>query len=78
LLAIELQADLLLLDDRRARIEATRQRVMTAGTLGVLEGASLQGLLDLPEVITRLLETNFRVDQALIDDLLARDAERRK
>ena len=77
LLAMEREADLLLLDDRRARIEALRQRVVTTGTLGVLEVASLRGLLDLPEAISRLLTTNFRVAQAIIDDLLARDAERR-
>ncbi len=34
LLAMELEADLLLLDDRRARVEATRQRVATTGTWG--------------------------------------------
>lgn len=77
LLAMELEAELILLDDRRARIEASRQGVATTGTLGVLEAASLHGLLDLPEAISRLLTTNFRVAQALIDDVLARDAERR-
>jgi predicted nucleic acid-binding protein len=76
LLAMELEADLLLLDDRRARVEATRQRLPTTGTLGVLQAASRHDLLNLPEALSRLLETNFRVDQALIDALLARDAGR--
>ncbi len=78
LLAMELEADLLLLDDRKARIEATRQNLMATGTLGVLEAASLSGLLELPEAISRLQGTNFRVAQRLIDDLLARDAGRRE
>lgn len=77
LLAMEQEADLLLLDDRKARIEALWQRVVTTGTLGMLEVASLRGLLDLPGAISRLLTTNFRIAQAIIDDLLARDAERR-
>ncbi|ETX03155.1 MAG: hypothetical protein ETSY1_01025 [Candidatus Entotheonella factor] len=77
LLAMELEADLLLLDDRKARVEATRQNLTSTGTLGVLEAASLRGLLDLPEAISRLQATNFRVAQRLIDDLLARDAGRR-
>ena len=77
LLALELSADVVLMDDMSGRVEASRQSVVTMGTLGVLETASLRGFLDLPEAISRLLETNFRVSQALIDDLLTRDAERR-
>lgn len=77
LLAMELEADLLLMDDRRARVEATRRDMTAIGTLGLLERAALHNLLDLPEALARLLETNFRVDQALIDDLLARDASRK-
>lgn len=78
LLAMELGADLLLLDDRKARIEAARQNVMATGTLGVLEAASMRGLLDLPEALSRLQTTNFRVAQRLLDDLLGRDAGRRE
>lgn len=77
LFAMELEADLLLLDDRKARVEAARQNRTTMGTLGGLEAASLRDLLDLPEAISCLLETNFRVDQTLIDDLLARGAKRK-
>ena len=74
LLARELSADLVLMDDRSGRAAALEQGVETTGTLGVLEAASVRRLLDLPDAISRLRETNFRVDQALIDDLLARDA----
>ena len=77
LLAMELGADLLLLDDRRARVEASRQNLTFTGTLGVLEAASRRDLVNLPEALSRLVETNFRVDQALIDVLLVRDARRR-
>lgn len=78
LLARELSADLVLMDDMSGRSEARRQHVVTTGTLGILETASVRGLLDLPEAIARLLETNFRVDQALIDDLLSKDASRKE
>jgi predicted nucleic acid-binding protein len=77
LLARELSADLVLMDDRSGRAEARRQQVVTTGTLGVLESAAMRGLLHLPEALSRLLETNFHVDQSLIDDLLERDARRR-
>ncbi len=77
LLFRELAADVVLMDDLSGRAEASRQRVVTTGTLGLLETASLRGLLDLPVAVSRLLTTNFRVAQAIIDDLLARDAERR-
>ena len=76
LLAMELEADLLLLDDRRARVEASRQSLTFTGTLGVLEAASRRDLVNLPETLSRLLETNFRVDPSLIDALLVRDARR--
>ncbi len=77
LLARELSADLVVMDDMSGRAEALRQSVVTTGTLGVLESASLRGLVDLPEAITRLLATNFRVAQGLIDNLLTRDAGHR-
>lgn len=77
LLARELAADLVLMDDWDGRIEATRHNIITTGTLGVLELASIRDLLDLPEAISRLLATNFRAPEAIIADLLARDAERR-
>ena len=77
LLARELSADLVLMDDRSGRAEAHRQQVVTTGTLGVLESAAIRGLLQLPEALSRLLETNFYVAPSLIDDLLERDATRR-
>jgi len=77
LLALELHADLILLDDRRARVEASRQSLSFTGTLGVLEAASRRDLVNLPEVVGCLLETNFRVAPSLIHALLTREARRR-
>jgi predicted nucleic acid-binding protein len=77
-LAQELQVPLLLMDDPEGREEATRRALRTTGTLGVLEQAAIEGLLDLPSVLTRLLTTtSFRARAELIQDLLARDVARK-
>ena len=55
---------LLLIDDLAGRIEATRRRIRTTGTLGVLRAAALRELVDLPTALARLLETNFRVSMS--------------
>jgi predicted nucleic acid-binding protein len=61
LLAEELSADLLLVDDRRGRAEAARRRLRATGTLGVLAQADQQGLINALDAYRRLLsETNFR------------------
>jgi predicted nucleic acid-binding protein len=78
LLAQELQADLLLMDDWQGRQEAQRRALIVTGTLGVLERAAEQGLLDLPTALTRLQATNFYLPAPLIRDLLARDASRKR
>jgi predicted nucleic acid-binding protein len=77
-LAEELHADLILMDDEDGRIEAERRALTVIGTLGVLERAAERGLLDLPPALTRLRATNFFVDDALIQEALARDAARKR
>jgi predicted nucleic acid-binding protein len=47
------------------------------GTVGVLEQAAIQGLFDLPEMVARLSTTNFRILLSIINEILAREAERR-
>jgi hypothetical protein len=42
------------------------------GTVGVLEQAAIQRLVDLPEVLARLLTTNFRILPSIITEVLAR------
>ena len=77
-LAEELSADALLIDDRDGRREAARRRLPVLGTLRVLADAAEQGLIDLRAALERLTLTNFRVDEQLVQRLLALDAERRK
>jgi predicted nucleic acid-binding protein len=55
LLAEESGADALIVDDQRGRKEAGRRKLHTVGTLGVLQFASKKGLLDLEELIDRLI-----------------------
>ena len=78
LLAQELHADLLLIDDKDGRLEAARRNIVVVGTLGVLDKAAERGLLDLPDILARLRQTSFRVAPVLLDWLLERDAERKR
>ena len=40
------------------------------GTLGILDDAASQGLIDLAEAIIQLQQTNFRISQRIIQSLL--------
>ena len=70
-LAASVGADAVLMDDR-AGVAAARARGLEAiGTLGLLQRGARRGLLDLPGALERLVETNFRIRQELLDTLLA-------
>jgi predicted nucleic acid-binding protein len=71
-LAKEIGATLLLIDDRKGRIEAGRRGIRVAGTLGVLEAAGRRGLIDFAKAIGRLRSTRARIDEELIESALAR------
>src|SRR3954469_26046677 len=65
---------LLLIDDAAGRAEANRRGIPNTGTLGILRAASIRQLLDLPNALQRLSETNFRVKRSLFAELVAEDA----
>ena len=73
LLARALQADLLIVDDKAARIAARRLGLTVTGTLGVLEVGARRGLIDLRATLGRLRTTNFRVAPRLLAHLLERN-----
>jgi predicted nucleic acid-binding protein len=69
-LAQVLPADLLIIDERLGRRVASDRRIPIIGTLGILDAAASQGLIELAEVITRLQQTNFRISRRIIQQLL--------
>ncbi|MFZ1006991.1 MAG: DUF3368 domain-containing protein [Candidatus Sulfotelmatobacter sp.] len=71
--AKELKADLLLIDERRAKQVAIANHVKVTGTLGVLEFAAQRGLINLATAIDALCQTTFRRPDYLIDEILKRN-----
>ncbi len=69
-LAQALPADLLIIDERLGRKIACERGLSIIGTLGILDDAANQGLIDLKETLAQLKETNFRVSRKIIQDLL--------
>ena len=77
-LAFELNATQLLVDDRTARRVAVERGLSITGTMGFLEQAAKDGLLNLPETLKKLLLTNFRIDPEVVRNALEQDADRQK
>lgn len=72
-LAQERRADLLLIDERRGRLEAKRRGLATTGTLGVLLAAGQKDLIDAAVAYQQLtIKTNFRCSPELHDTFLQR------
>jgi len=71
-LALELQATQLLVDERLGRMEAKRQGLSITGILGVLLAAKRQGLIPvIRPILDRLVnEANFRISRRLYDEVL--------
>ena len=77
-LAQQLKADLLLIDDVRGRKAAGHRRIDFTGTIGVLELAADQGLLDLEDAFARLKNTDFWISPRLLDERLKLQLARRR
>jgi predicted nucleic acid-binding protein len=72
LLSEVLQADLVLLDEKKARQVARGRGLAVMGLLGVLDQAAQAGLVPLADAVERLGRTSFRVEPRLIKALLDR------
>lgn len=70
LLAVELHADLLLMDDREGVIAARRKGFRVAGTLAVLTMAARRDLLSLADAFEHLKGTSFHYRQEIMDRFL--------
>jgi predicted nucleic acid-binding protein len=77
-LALEVHADVLLIDERAGRREAEARNIEVAGTLAVLLQAALRGYFDLPEAIKRLRQYGFRASRTVEERMLARYEQAKK
>lgn len=77
-LAEELKADVLVMDEKKGREAALKRNLPIVGTLSILERAAEKDLLDFTETLQKLKSTGFFVAPALEKDFLERDAKRKK
>ena len=70
LLAEELNADQVIIDEARGRREAQRRGLIFTGTLGALGAGARLGLLDLRSAVDRLRRTHFHVAEAILAKLV--------
>ena len=77
LLAEQMQADLLLMDEKKGRFTAIDRGIKVIGTLGILELAARQYPLDLSEIFEKLVHTNFKVSPSLIATILKRHQDQK-
>lgn len=74
LLAQEYNADLLLLDDMKARRIAIDRGLMITGILGILDRAATMKLIDLRTAVQKLQNTSFWASDTLFKKLLDKHA----
>jgi len=60
----------MIIDERLGRRIASERGIPIIGTLGILDDAASQGLVDLSDAIARLQQTNFRISRRLTQKLL--------
>lgn len=65
-LARDLNADLVLVDDAAGRREAKSFHLRITGTLGILRLAAERGLIDVPDVVSKLRQSGFYMQETLI------------
>ena len=77
-LAEELNADVLLMDERSGREAALKRNLPVVGTLGILERAAEKDLIDFSETLQELKANGFFISSALEKDFLERDVKRKQ
>ena len=77
ILAQELSADWVLMDEKKGRQKLTELHLSKVGTVGVLLKAKLEGLLnELAPELEKLEKREFHISQSIIDSVLKRAGER--
>lgn len=76
LLAEEIEADLIILDEKVARAVAFQRGLRVVGTLGTLNEAGARNLIDIPLAVNRLRLTTFRAAPSLYKWLLNQHEKR--
>lgn len=76
MLARELAADLLLADDKQARQAAFDLGIEITGTIGILDKAAREGLINLESAIREIQKTNFRINADLVRKLIEESEKR--
>lgn len=76
MIAEQLRAEFLVVDERAAAREAKRRGVQTIGTLGLLSRAAEHGWVDFDDAIERLKRTTFRMTDALLESFRDRHRSR--
>ncbi len=69
----EINADLVLIDDRKARLLALERGLNVAGTINILESGAKRNLVILEDAFEKLQQTNFRIAPKLIEEILERN-----
>jgi predicted nucleic acid-binding protein len=70
ILAVALEADAILMDDRAGVAAAKAKGFTVVGTLGILDAAARRGQIDLAQAFGKLRKTTFRGKDELFDALL--------
>ena len=77
-LAEELKADYLLIDERLGRRIAAKRNLRIIGTLGIADRAAEEGLIDFPSTLSKLKANEFYISTELEKFFLERDAVRKR
>jgi len=68
-LAVDLDADILLIDEKRGRRLAVERGFKVVGVLGILILADEKGLVNFEDAVQKLITTNFYVSEAILKRL---------